>query len=341
MNNSSTHHSPSVGPLAGLNILELSGIGPIPYAGQLLSDLGASVTRIVKSGSMTLTVENRGKKQLMLDLRQDDARETILEMLKTTDILIEGSRPGVAERLGLGPDDCLAVNPKLIYGRMTGWGQDGPWAHKAGHDINYIGLSGALLAMGDADQPPVPPLNLVGDYGGGSLFLIMGILSALIARGTTGKGQIIDASIVDGTMSMLGIVHSLSHIGMWNTGRANNLLDGSRPYYRCYTTQDGGYMAAGCLEPQFYTQMLQLLGLEEHAFGGQHDSALWEVQIETLTTCFASKPRSEWEDIFDASDACVTPVLSYEEAPHHKQNKARHGENALTPPIAPKFSPQT
>lgn len=324
-------------PLNGLHVIELAGIGPTPYAGQLLADLGASVTRIVKLGSVNLPIENRGKTNIPLDIRNEHGRNTVLDMVKSADILIEGSRPGVSERLGLGPADCQKINPKLIYGRMTGWGQTGPWAHKAGHDINYIGLSGALLAMGEKNTPPCPPLNLVGDYGGGSMFLILGILSALFQRTTTGKGQTVDAAIIDGTISMMGIVHSLTSLGVWTTERDNNLLDGSRPYYRCYKTKDEGYMAIGCIEPKFFTQMLAVLNIED--FGDQNDLSVTAQQISTLTSVFASKTRAEWESIFDTSDACVTPVLSYEEAKHHKQNKSRQ-ENAETyPPIAPKFSP--
>ncbi|PHR94075.1 MAG: carnitine dehydratase [Robiginitomaculum sp.] len=328
-------------PLAGLHVIELAGIGPIPYAGQLLADLGAKVTRIVKANSLELAVETRGKDNLSLDIRRDEGRNTVLALVKTADILIEGNRPGVAERLGLGPAQCHAINPKLIYGRMTGWGQTGPWAHKAGHDINYIALSGALLAMGDEDRPPTPPLNLVGDYGGGSMFLIMGILSAVIQRSTTGKGQTIDAAIVDGTMSMMGIVYSLSEMGVWTPKRSSNLLDGSLPYYRCYRTQDDGFMAVGCIEPKFFVQMLDILKLDPTSFGDQNDPAMRSQQIETLQTIFAAKTRTHWEALFDSSDACITPVLSYEEAPLHKQNKARHDKNEPHPAPAPKFSPRT
>lgn len=341
MTNTATKPFAVTKPLAGLHVIELAGIGPIPYAGQLLADLGAKVTRIVKANSLELPVETRGKDNLSLDIRQDEGRNTVLALVKTADILIEGNRPGVAERLGLGPTQCHAVNPKLIYGRMTGWGQTGPWAHKAGHDINYIALSGALLAMGDEDRPPTPPLNLVGDYGGGSMFLIMGVLSAVIQRNTTGKGQIIDAAIVDGTMSMMGIVNSLSEMGVWTPKRSSNLLDGSLPYYRCYRTQDDGFMAVGCIEPKFFVQMLDLLKLDPESFGDQNDPELRAQQIETLKTIFSSKPRAHWEVLFDSSDACITPVLSYEEAPLHKQNKARHDKNDPHPAPAPKFSPQT
>lgn len=328
-------------PLKGLNVIELTGIGPAPYAGQLLADLGANVTRIVKTGALELPIENRGKTSIPLDIRQEQGRNSVLKMVETADILIEGSRPGVSERLGLGPSDCHKINPKLIYGRMTGWGQTGPWAHKAGHDINYIGLSGALLAMGDKDRPPTPPLNLVGDYGGGTMFLIMGLLSALYQRTTTGKGQVVDTAIIDGTISMMGIVHSLSSLGVWTTERESNLLDGSKPYYRCYETLDGGYMAVGCIEPKFFNEMLDILEIDAESFGNQNDPALTQQQILTLNGIFKSKTRAYWEEIFDNSDACITPVLSYEEAKHHKQTLARQNEGSPYPPIAPKFSHQT
>jgi len=308
-------------PLAGLKVIELMGIGPVPYAGHLLHSMGAQITRINKSGGINLPVENEGKTCLDLDIRSDVGRQRVLDLVESTDILIEGARPGVAERLGLGPDECLRVNPKLIYGRMTGWGQTGPWMHKAGHDINYIALSGALYAMGDAGKPPTPPLNLVGDYGGGSQFLVMSILAAIIERQTTSIGSVIDTAIIDGTASMMGIARSLNQLGMWNEARGTNLLDGSRPYYRCYETQDGGFMAIGCLEPKFYAEMLSLLALD--GFGGQNDPALWPEQIEILRKTFAAQTRAYWEALFENSDACVTPVLTYEEAPHHPQNKAR------------------
>jgi len=308
-------------PLAGLHVIELMGIGPIPYAGHLLQSMGAQVTRINKAGGINLAIENHGKTSLDLNLQTPEGQRRVLDLIKTADILIEGARPSVAERLGLGPKDCHNINPALIYGRMTGWGQTGPWAYKAGHDINYIALSGALHAMGDAVQPPTPPLNLIGDYGGGSQFLVMNILAAVIERQRTGLGCVIDTAIIDGTASMMGIVRSLDQIGMWSEARGTNLLDGSRPYYRCFETKDGGYMAVGCLEPKFYAEMLSLLALDD--FGGQNDPALWPKQIKILSKIFAAQPRAYWEALFENSDACVTPVLTYKEAPHHPQNKAR------------------
>jgi len=329
-------------PLTSTKVIELAGIGPTPYAGQLLADLGAEVIRIEKPGTYKLPIENRGKTCIELDLKTDIGRQTVLDMLSTTHIVFEGNRPGVMEKLGLDPADCHKINPALIYGRMTGWGQSGPWANKAGHDINYIGLTGALHAMGDADRAPYLPLNFVGDYGGGSQFLVIGILAALLQAGKTGKGCVIDAAIIDGTFSMMGIVHSLDHMGMWSERRGSNLLDGSRPFYRCYTTSDGGFMAVGCLEPKFFNEMLGILNITPQTHGVQNDPALWSEQTELLTHIFASKPRAHWETLFENSDACVTPVLSYKEAKDHPHNKARAThtvrEGIVHPAETPRFT---
>ncbi|PHR61989.1 MAG: carnitine dehydratase [Robiginitomaculum sp.] len=328
-------------PLKGYHVVELMGIGPVPYAGQLLGDMGASVIRFEKAGAYRLPVENRGKTCIPVDLQDENSRKDVLEHISSAHILIEGGRPGVAEKLGLGPADCHRVNPKIVYGRMTGWGQSGPWAHKAGHDINYIGLTGALHAMGWKDNPPCPPLNLVGDYGGGSGFLVMGILAALLEAEKTGRGRVIDAAIIDGTASMMGIVYSLESMNLWTTQREVNLLDGSHPYYRCYATSDGSFIAVGCLEEKFYREMLNILGLNISDFGGQNDSGLWPEQIKILTDIFVACSRKYWEDLFEHSDACVTPVLTYEEATYHPQNKARKSyyiRDGITHPIAsPRF----
>ena len=328
-------------PLHNVHVIELAGIGPVPYATHVLSSLGAKITRVERPGAQSairLPVENRGKDILTLDLSEADGRDRILHLIKQADVLIEGNRPGVAERLRLGPKDCQAVNPKLRYARMTGWGQTGPWANMAGHDINYIGLSGALHAMGEADKPPTPPINFVGDYGGGSMFIVTAILAALYERHSTNTGQVItgqviDCAIVDGTLSMCGIIQSLSHIGMWTPKRSTNLLDGSRPYYKCYTTKDGGFMAVGCLEPKFYALMLSKLDLNPSEFGGQMDAGLWPNQIEILAGIFASQTRLHWEQVFDGSDACVTPVLRYAEVSAHKHMKARRELDRQFPPL--------
>ncbi|MCF6222073.1 MAG: CoA transferase, partial [Robiginitomaculum sp.] len=310
-------------PLKNIKIIELSGIGPTPYAGQLLADLGAEVIRIERPGALKLPVENRGKTCLELDLKTQQGRQAVLDLLPSAHIVFEGNRPGVMANLGLGPEHCRKINPALIYGRMTGWGQSGPWAHKAGHDINYIGLTGALYAMGDSDRPPTLPLNFVGDYGGGSQFLVIGILAALLQSEKTGEGCVIDAAIIDGTFSMMGIVHSLDHMGMWSEKRGSNLLDGSRPFYRCYQTGDGGFMAVGCLEPKFFHEMLNILNLDPKTYGTQEDPSLWAEQTKLLAHIFNSKPRANWEKLFEDTDACVTPVLTYKEANQHPHNKAR------------------
>ncbi len=329
-------------PLTDIKVVELSGIGPTPYAGQLLADLGAQVTRITRPGAFNLPVENRGKTSLELDLKSDTGRNTVLDMLPETHIVFEGNRPGVMEKLGLGPKNCHKINPALIYGRMTGWGQNGPWAGKAGHDINFIGLTGTLHAMGDSDRPPSLPLNFVGDYGGGSQFLVIGILAALLEVEKTGKGCVIDAAIIDGTFSMMGIVYSLDHLGMWSKERGHNLLDGSRPFYRCYQTKDGGFMAVGCLEPKFFAEMLKALKLDGQIYGDQNDPALWQNQTRLLSDIFARETRTHWEALFENSDACVTPVLNYQEAPNHPHNQARKSHKtrngSVHPAVAPRFS---
>jgi len=329
------------GPLTGYKVIELAGIGPGPYAGQLLSDLGAEVICVERPPTNNIarpspkSIDNRGKRSMVLNLRAAGASDVVLKLVETADILIEGNRPGVTERLGVGPEDCHKVNPKLIYGRMTGWGQTGPWAKMAGHDINYISITGALHAMGKDGEPPMPPLNLVGDYGAGSMVLVMGILSALLQAEKTGKGDIVDAAILDGTSSLMGMFYTLSGSKSWTTQRESNLLDGGMPYYRCYKTADDKFMAVGCLEPQFFKLMLDTLELDQESYGHQHDVAKHAAQHEILEKTFAAKTRGEWAEIFDGLDACVTPVLDYEEAVAHPQNVARGGlktHAALTHP---------
>jgi len=314
-------------PLDGVRIIELAGIGPGPYAGQLLADMGAEIIVINRPGPMggVPNLSNRGKKTLTLDLRKPEGAAIVLDLVKSADVLFEGLRPGVTERLGVGPEACHVVNPKLVYGRMTGWGQSGPWAKVAGHDINYISITGALAAMGTVDTPPSPPLNLVGDYGGGSLFLVAGILAGLFQAERTGKGEIVDAAIIDGTNSMMSILHMLSSLGRWSPERGTNILDGAWPFYRCYATQDGKFMAVGPLEPQFFAEMLRLLEIDVQDYGEQRDISKFPEQHAMLEAKFASKTRDAWAKIFDGTEACVTPVLTYEEAPDHPQNAARGG----------------
>ncbi|APG63254.1 hypothetical protein LPB140_11170 [Sphingorhabdus lutea] len=313
-------------PLCGFRVVELAGIGPGPYAGQLLADMGADVIiidRPLGKGAMPHGIDGRGKKSIALDLRRPEAVDIVLQLVSGSDILIEGLRPGVTERLGVGPDACFAVNPKLIYGRMTGWGQNGPWAQMAGHDINYISMTGALHAMGQDGQPPMPPLNLVGDFGGGSLFLVNGILAALLKAQKNGQGSVVDAAIVDGVNHMMSFIHGMAGLGAWVNKRQANLLDGAAPFYRCYMTHDNKFMAVGCIEPQFFAEMARLLNLDLADFGGQNDRSKWPAQHEKLAQIFASKSRDEWEEIFIPSDACVTPVLDYEESICHPANAQR------------------
>ena len=334
------------GPLNGIKVIELAGIGPGPYAGQLLADMGADVVVVDRPGpALPKAVDGRGKRSIMLDLKKPEAVEALLKMVASTDVLIEGLRPGVTERMGVGPDACHAVNPKLIYGRMTGWGQTGPWSQMAGHDINYISMTGVLNAIGKAGQPPVPPLNMVGDFGGGTMFLVTGILAALVERATTGRGNIVDAAIIDGTHSLMSFVHGMAGLGQWRTDREANLLDGAAPFYRCYGTSDGKFVAVGCIEPQFFAAMMERLPIDKESYGGQHDHSKWAQQHKMLEDVFASKTRDEWEAIFALTDACVTPVLDYVEAASHPANAERKAVvkdgKWLHPQIAPRLSSQT
>ncbi|MBL0924217.1 MAG: CoA transferase [Sphingomonadaceae bacterium] len=332
------------GPLSGIKLVELAGIGPGPYAGQLLADLGADVVVIDRPGGMPKAVDGRGKRSIVLDLKKPDAVGALLRLVATADILIEGLRPGVTERMGVGPEACHAVNPRLIYGRMTGWGQTGPWSKMAGHDINYIGMTGVLNAIGKENQPPVPPLNMIGDFGGGSMFLVTGILAALVERGRTGKGNIVDAAIVDGTHSLMSFVHGMAGLGQWRPQREGNLLDGAAPFYRCYMTADGKFMAVGCIEPQFFAAMMERLPIDAETYGGQHDRAAFSKQHEMLEDVFATKTRDEWEAIFAGTDACVTPVLDYVEAAAHPANAERQAVvqdgRWLHPQVAPRLATQ-
>jgi alpha-methylacyl-CoA racemase len=334
------------GPLSGITVVELAGIGPGPFAGQLLADMGADVVVIDRpGGGLPKAIDGRGKRSIVLDLKKPEAVEALLKLVATADILIEGLRPGVTERMGVGPDACHAVNPGLIYGRMTGWGQTGPWSKIAGHDINYIGMTGVLNAIGKDGQPPVPPLNMIGDFGGGSMFLVTGILAALIERGRTGKGNIVDAAIVDGTHSLMSFVHGMAGLGQWRTARESNLLDGAAPFYRCYMTADGKFMAVGCIEPQFFAAMMERLPISTEAYGGQHDRAAFAKQHEMLEDVFATKSRDQWEAIFAGTDACVTPVLDYVEAASHPINAERQAVvqdgRWLHPQIAPRLATQS
>ncbi|MFF1558362.1 CaiB/BaiF CoA transferase family protein [Streptomyces sp. NPDC058279] len=336
------------GPLAGVRVVELAGIGPGPFAAMLLADLGADVVRVDRPGGGGLAVDpaydvtNRNKRSVLIDLKAPGGPDRVLDLVERADVLIEGFRPGVAERLGVGPADCHARNPRLVYGRMTGWGQDGPLAHTAGHDIAYIAVTGALGMIGNPGEPPAVPANLVGDYAGGSLYLVIGVLAALRHAGTPdGAGQVVDAAIVDGTAHLTAMIHGMMAAGGWQDRRGANLLDGGCPFYGTYETSDGGYMAVGALEQQFYDTFADLLGITEQA-PARKDPARWGELRAAVAARFKSRTRAEWTAVFEGSDACVAPVLSLGEAPHHPHLAARGtftDVGGITQPApAPRFS---
>ncbi|HVM07394.1 MAG TPA: CaiB/BaiF CoA-transferase family protein [Acidimicrobiales bacterium] len=320
------------GPLDGVRIIEVAGIGPGPFAAMLLADMGADVLRVDRAQAVRggdperppTDVLNRGRRSIGVDLKNPDGVETVLKLVEKADALIEGFRPGVAERLGIGPDDCLARNPKLVYGRMTGWGQDGPMASAAGHDINYIALAGALEPIGRAGQPPTPPLNLVGDFGGGGMFLAFGVACALLEASRSGQGQVVDAAMVDGAAVLMSMFHGFRAMGMWTDERGSNLLDTGAHFYDVYETGDGKYVSIGSIEPQFYAELLQKTGLaDDPEFAAQHNRNNWQSLKERLAEVFKSKTRDEWNEIMEGSDVCYAPVLSIAEAPNHPHNVAR------------------
>ncbi|GAB7068818.1 CaiB/BaiF CoA-transferase family protein [Mycolicibacterium hodleri] len=331
-----------------MRVVELAGIGPGPHAAMILGDLGADVVRVErpgKGGGVPVGGRDsmlRNRRSVAADLKSDEGRELVLRLIAKADVLIEGYRPGVTERLGLGPEDCAAVNERLIYGRMTGWGQTGPRAQQAGHDINYISLNGVLHAIGRKGERPVPPLNLAGDFGGGSMFLIVGILSALWERQTSGKGQVVDAAMVDGSSVLSQMMWSFRAGGMWSDERGVNMLDTGAPFYDTYETADGKYVAVGAIEPQFYAQLLSGLGLDGADLPGQHDAARAEELRATFAAAFREHDRDHWAAVFNGTDACVTPVLSFgevESEPHITERGTffRDGAN-LEPAPAPRFS---
>ncbi|WP_324790312.1 CaiB/BaiF CoA-transferase family protein [Streptomyces sp. H51] len=339
--------TPGRGPLTGVRVVELAGIGPGPFAAMLLADLGADVVRVDRPGGAALGIDpardvtNRNKRSVIVDLKSADGAARVLDLAARADILIEGFRPGVAERLGVGPDACHARNPKLVYGRMTGWGQDGPLADRAGHDIAYIAVTGTLGLTGAPDTPPAAPANLLGDYAGGSLYLVVGVLAALHHARATGTGQVVDAAIVDGAAHLSAMIHGMLAAGAWQDRRGANLLDGGCPYYGTYETADGKYMAVGALEPQFYELFTALLGLPDQA-DARTDVTRWGALREAVAARFRSRTQDEWTARFDGTDACVAPVLSLTEAPHHPHLAARstftdHG-GITQPAPAPRFS---
>lgn len=315
-----------MGPLAGLRILEFAGIGPGPFCGMLLADLGASVIRLDRrdgAPSDPRDFVGRGRRSVALDLKRPEAVTAVLRLVAGADALIEGFRPGVMERLGLGPEPCLAANPRLVYGRMTGWGQQGPLAPTAGHDLNYIAITGALWAIGRPDGPPVPPLNLVGDYGGGGLLLAFGLLAALLEAQRSGRGQVVDAAMSDGAALLMAPIYAMLARGRWANARGANMLDGAAPWYDTYACADGGYVAVGPIEPQFFAVMLEKLELDPADFPDRMAPSGWPKLRAALTERFASRSRDAWAEIFAGSDACVAPVLDLAEAPLHPHNVAR------------------
>ncbi|XTZ14529.1 CaiB/BaiF CoA transferase family protein [Micromonospora echinospora] len=337
------------GPLAGVRVLELAGIGPGPFAAMLLADLGADVVRIdrpepgaLSAGDPGRDLLNRGKRSVVVDLKHPDGAEVVLGLADRAAIVIEGWRPGVAERLGIGPQAALERNPGLVYGRMTGWGQQGPLARAAGHDIGYIAVAGALHPIGRPGGPPQIPLNLVGDFGGGALYLVVGCLAALHVARTTGRGQVVDAAIVDGTAHLTTMFAGLLADGAWQPERGRNLLDGGAPFYDVYATADGGHMAVGALEPQFYAELLRVLGLADADLPAQHDVAGWPVLRARLAEVFAERTRDEWTELFEGTDACVAPVLSLAEAQRHPHLVARatfeEHFGVRQPAVAPRLS---
>ena len=316
-------------PLSGIRVIEMAGIGPAPFCAMMLADMGAEVIRIDRHSDTFLggggTVIERGRRNLILDLKQDESKDIVKKLLSDADVLIEGFRPGVMERLGLGPEDCLALNPKLVYGRMTGWGQSGPLAKTAGHDLNYLALSGALHAMGHADAPPTPPLHLVGDMGGGAMMLAYGIVCALFESQRSQKGQVVDAAICSGSSLLSTMYYALMQQNLWTLEREANLLDGGAPFYACYQCKDGKFIAIGAIEPQFYQLLLELCEMQDHPLlQEQMNKDLWPAQKEAWAALFRNKTQAQWCELLEGTDACFAPVLDFHEATEHKHNLARN-----------------
>ena len=333
------------GPLSGVKIIEFAGIGPGPFCAMLLSDMGADIIRIDRKGAGSgfgvKDVTSRGRRSIAFDLKKPESVEAVLRLIESADILQEGFRPGVMERLGLGPDVCLSRNPKLVYGRMTGWGQFGPYAQAAGHDINYIALTGALAAIGGKDKP-VPPLNLVGDFGGGALYLAMGMLAALFEAQRSGKGQVVDCAMTDGATSLMAMFFGMSASGIWSLDRQANMLDGGAHFYDVYETKDGKFVSIGSIEPQFYALLLEKTGLQNDPdLAKQHDRENWGLLKDKLAAVLKTKTRDEWDAIMGATDVCYAPVLDMKEAAHHPHNQAREtiveAYGVVQPNIAPRF----
>jgi len=339
-----------MGPLSGVRIIELAGIGPGPFCAMMLADMGADVIRVdradrVRGGDPSAPpadVLNRGRRSIGVDLRTSEGHETVMRLVDGADGLIEGFRPGVTERLGLGPDDCAARNPVLVYGRMTGWGQDGPYADAAGHDINYIALAGALDSFGREGQAPVPPINLVGDFGGGGMFLAFGMVCAILEAKSSGKGQVVDAAMVDGAATLMAFIHGFRAMGVWNDDRGTNMLDTGSHFYDVYECSDGTYVSIGSIEPQFYAELRETLGLDDAKWDRQMSRNDWPALKEDLAAIFRTRTRDEWCTLMEHTDICFAPVLNVSEAPHHPHNVARGTfvdyEGVTQPRPAPRFS---
>ncbi len=335
-----------MGPLKDIKIIEMAGIGPAPFCGMILADMGAeviSVDRITSAGrGSSADIASRGKKSIAIDIRKEEGQEIIKKLILNADVLIEGFRPGVMEKNNLGPDDLLKINPKLIFGRMTGWGQSGPLANAAGHDINYIALSGVLGAIGKKDSPPPPPLNLIGDFGGGGMLLALGVCAALNTVNKEGKGQVIDAAMTEGSALLMSMMYGMLNSGIWIDDRDSNLLDGAAHFYGCYECKDGKYISIGSIEPQFYSLLKEKMKIDEQIFDNQMDKESWPILRKNLETRFMDKTRDEWCEIMEGTDICFAPVLSMKEAMNHKHNLERQSfftlENVAQPSPAPKFS---
>ncbi|GHD16097.1 alpha-methylacyl-CoA racemase [Halioglobus japonicus] len=340
-----------MGPLAGITIIEIAGIGPAPFAAMSLADMGAEVIRVERPGgglfsdqqtNPKLDVLNRGKRCICVDLKQPEGVATVLRLIEQADGLLEGNRPGVMERLGLGPDVCLQRNPRLVYGRMTGWGQEGPMAKEVGHDLNYVALSGALHGMGRAGEKPAIPLNLVGDFGGGGIFLAYGLVCALLEAKTSGQGQVVDAAMIDGVANLMSSSFAANQVGFWSDERGTNVLDSGAHFYEVYETGDGKYITIGSIEPQFYAALLERLGDEAAGLENQWDMAAWPALKEKLSDIFKRKTRDEWDAFFDGADICYAPVLSMAEVRHHPHHQERgtfiDDGDVWQPTPAPRFS---
>jgi alpha-methylacyl-CoA racemase len=334
-----------MGPLKGIKVIEMAGIGPAPFCGMLLADMGAEILRIERKGVrsfLDIGTLNRGRRSVALDLKDPASARTVLALIANADALIEGFRPGVMERLGLGPEVCIARNPRLVYGRMTGWGQFGPLATAAGHDINYIALSGALHAIGSAGGPPIPPLNLVGDFGGGGMLLAFGLVCALLEAQQSGQGQVVDAAMTDGAALLMAAIYDMHSQGSWRDERGSNLLDGGAHFYGTYACSDGKYVAIGSLEPQFYALLLERSGITDPEFQSQRDQEQWPQLKIKLSEIFKTKTRAEWSALLEGTDVCFAPVLDLGEAPDHPHNQARRTfvdvDGVVQPAPAPRFS---